>query len=678
MSLGRIISRRVAAILAALFAVPVVTSPSLSQNAVDSATGMITDVVVGHNNKGPYPLSYTRMAMDSMSVVLGGRTLRKGADYNIDSEKGIISFNSIVVNDAIIRVSYKIVPGKSVATSGKMNVPVTVNLLQDSNANLNVTGLYAQDDPKNPNAGKTVIGVGGDKAWSGSKLTSQFLLSQHNNDRSDKQASVWDRSAIKLGNEMKLGAITLNGTYMHSGNDFLGAKEYGTGLGKNITDLNAVYAANKSFQAIFKFKDTDDTTAAAKGAYTRSNEQQMIVAPADATKLSLTHSTTETGNNTGSKNTVESSVVKVDQGIGGNLNANVSVGTEKVTAGDQTSETQTEQVGVSGTVAQGVNVQAAAVQKNSQANGGEQKITGSVTIAPNKILAVDAKYQGIDSDKNGQSTNTDMAVRLKPADNVEIQAKLTDQEQDDKQQYQRDFTLSSTPSKTTKLTALFSQHGVNEVDDITKGAMLEIAPFSHTRFSAGYKYIENGSNVMTIRDYAASTSPTSLFSFSGSWRERQAQTGFAPDTKKMNVALNPASSLSLTGDYQENPEDNAGAIQAMNSKAVGMRMRIGSVGLLTDYTSKDEYIANKLSDERKIGLELPAFGRGKLTTGYKLARLLSGSELSTRTYSLGYKRLLGGDFNLSLSGYYTQYMQNQMTTQDKEEYGAEASLNVNF
>jgi selenocysteine lyase/cysteine desulfurase len=59
---------------------------------VDSV-GDVTDVIVGHGTRGPYALSWTNFDTDGISVVINGRSLRKGQDYNIDTAGGVISFN---------------------------------------------------------------------------------------------------------------------------------------------------------------------------------------------------------------------------------------------------------------------------------------------------------------------------------------------------------------------------------------------------------------------------------------------------------------------------------------------------------------------------------------------------------------------------------------------------------
>jgi hypothetical protein len=643
------------------------------------ALGTVTDIIVGHDNKGPYSLSWTQIDSSSITAVLNGRTLRKDTDYNIDATNGIISFNSVLLNDAIVHVSYKKTTS-SKSNTGAVSVPVSLNLMEGRTASLSVTGLYAQDADSSGD-GKTVIGVGGNKTWSGGKVESLFLMSQQNSDvdDTDESMSTWDRSAMKLGDSTTIGGLKLTGSYTRAGSGFLGSKEYSMKAGQQAMNIAGAYDLSKSFQATFKFNDTDQTSGDDQGAYSRVNEQGMTFAPTGATNISIAHSTTETGNTTvdDSEKTVESEQLKISQGIGAKTKATVSVQNVSTTDNDSTDQVQTRQASITTTAVPGMNVQGAVVQKDSQTDGAEQNMSAAVTVSPISQVNVKAAFSQTDSEKNGQSASTNLTVKLKPVESLLVEGKIIDKSQNEDENFQRDLSLSATPIKNAKLTAQFSQKGENELDDVTKGAALEVSPFSNTKLSAGLKYVESGESILTIHDYAASTSPWRFISLSGSFRDRELLLEEAVDTKKLNLALAPLSFINLTGDYQENPEDTSGNIQQYKSTAMGMKLKFGSFGLLTNYTTKDEYACSRMSDEREVGLEMAAFGHGKLKTTYKIARVLDGSETSN-AYSLGYEHSLGSDFSLSLTGYYYRYLEDQMVVPDKSEYKSELNLGIKF
>ena len=614
--------------------------------ACAAASGeIVTDVIVGRNNKGPYPLSWTNIDPSSVVVIINGITLKKGEQYDIDCAKGIISFRSILLNDAIVRVSYSLIPGKSERNPGKISVPVTLSVFDRQDASLRVTGLYAQDDPKNPEAAKTVVGVGGEKKWAQSTLTSQFFVSRRKqDDRLGTEASSWDQSAFRVGSQTTLGAFTFGGSMMYAGKQFAGGSETGLGQGKRAGDLLVSFSPDSRLQASAGVRQTEDTVGAAAGTKSVIQEQNLVVAPADGTKVAVSHTSTQTtAASTGSSTSVESTAVKVNQKIGSAAAASVTASTLTSTKPGGTEKTQSQSVVVTG-----------------------------------GALAAQVGLTQKESDAAGQAKTTDVAVQAKLGGGTQLQGRIVNAEDGDKTTFQRDVSIVSKPVEFARVEASFSQKGVNDKDDVAKAAKVELSPFAHTQLSAGVKYVENGPSAMMIRDYAASTRPAGFVSFSGSLRQRTTAGGEAPDSAAAQLSLAPTKTVTFTGGFQSNPEDNQGRIQAYRATELGMKLRFGSVGLSTGYAAKDEYAAGRLSDEGKIGLELPAFGGGTLAAGYKMSRLLDGSRTTSNTYSLGYSHALGSSLSLSLTGYYTQYLKDRALLRDKTEYSAEASVGLKF
>ena len=370
MSLKLTVYSRIAPIIAAFFALPLFAPPCWSTPG-DADPTMVTDIVVGHNNKGPYSLSWTQIDRDSVRVVINGRTLKRGGDYNIDVAKGVVGFSSVLLNDAIVRVSYRTVPGKSKRAAGRLNVPITLDLLSRPDSNVKLTGLYAQDDPKNPDAGKTVIGVGGDKKWANSSLSSQFLVSQRSNsDRTANEPDLWRRSAFKFGGDTTAGALKLSGSYLHSGKEFGGAKEYATGLGKNVTDLDAVFAPSEVFQAAAKFHESEHTAGKTKGAHSQLSEQSLVYSPGASTRLSLIHSSTESRRAAaGSEEAVDSNLVRLDQSFGSNTAVVATFEDATVAAGGETDEVQTREMQLTSTPLHNVSLRGGMRQRYSELYG---------------------------------------------------------------------------------------------------------------------------------------------------------------------------------------------------------------------------------------------------------------------------------------------------------------------
>lgn len=637
---------------------------------VDSIGG-VTDVIVGHNTRGPYSLSWANFDPEGISVVINGRSLSKGSDYNIDIAKGIVSFNSVLAGDAIVRVSYRTLAGKSTRAVGGASIPVTLNLRSSATGNIRMTGLYAQDDPKNPNAGKSIIGLGGDKAWGGGKLNSMLLISQRNEGGASK-GGLWDNAAMKFGGDTSIGMFKFSGAFLHSGESFGGGKEYGTDVGKELINLATAFAPTKAVQASASFNSSEDKT---KGNRTVTNQQNLVYTPVVSTQLAFTHSTSELTAPGGKQDNISTSGVQLSSSAIKRVTLRSSM-IQKTS--DSAGAEQGFSAGFTAKPIDQLNLDIGYGTLENSAVGHQASTDVKVTAAPIKQVAVQAAYLGVDSTTLGQSTKTSVAVQATPVKNLQIQGSMADNTVNSTQQFQRDVSLSGTPARFAKVTAMFSQKGINSLDDVTKGAELQLMPAKRTRLSAGYKYAEAGPRVLTIYDYLAETKPWDFLSLSGTYRQRDLRASDIANSASMSMSLSPARFFALTGQYLSNPEDKTGAIQNFNSASVGLTTRIGSVGLETSYFQKDEYTVDTLSDERKLGVAVPVFGHGQLTTGCRLNRSLGGSVSGSRTYLLGYSHSVGSDFSLSFTGFYTQYLLNKMVQPDKTEVSAEANLGVRF
>lgn len=781
------LGRRIAIIvLTALTTVYCAALPCFAQSAVDT-DGSVNDVVIGRNNKGPYTLSWTDIDARSISVLLDSRTLKNGADYNIDAINGIIAFDRVVLNGVIVRVSYKTIPGKSKANEGKIDVPANINLIDSLDTSLNITGLYTQGDPKKMEAAKTIVGMGGSKSWAGSKISSQFLVSQRNNDsKSGAQIDTWERSTMKFAAETKLGGLTLTGDFMHAGKAFEGSKEFKTDLGKEVSNLNALYTSGQYLQATFKFTNNDDTAVNPKGVRNKTMEQSLALTPTGGTKILFANNSSENANAAGVGKKVDSQSIKIDQAIGAKTNAVMSTETVKTLTDGKADEVKTQQVMVSSNAITGVNLKTAFINKTTQ-NGsrifqrdaaltsafflnskltmdyvqksadGKQDMTISTALEflPTSATSVYMLHRILQMNDSALTMNSDsiriaqrfgaktdatvsMAItdvvdngktdlvkensvvfNTSPLTGVSVNASATEKKSNlsgeesalnagltvapvgipvviqgtgsqttsDKAGVQTAMkaTVAVDPNKIVSIKADINSAqntpngGANSKNDTTTSAVLEVKPFSHTMISTGLKQIQKDSELQTIHDYKAETSPNKYISLKGSMRDRQIKTGIALDTKNVQVAFNPFTGVRFTGELWENPEDaKTGAAQAFNSAGFGLNWQIGSVGITTNLTSKDEYMANTQSEEQKIGLEMPLFGNGTFTTDFKRSRLLSSSEMVTRTYSVGYKHSLGGDFNLSLSGYYAECMRDRIMMSDQTDYGAQANFGIKW
>lgn len=643
--------------------------PCLAQGGSD----MVTDVIVGHGNKGPYALSWTGFDPATMRVVVNGMTLKQRDNYAVDPAKGAISFNSTVLNDTIVRVTYSVASRNAKRNPKTVNVPVTLNVFQSQGAKVDLSGLYTQDDPNNPDGGKVLVGLGGERNWSNSKVTTQVYVTQRNRSGNGDEAGIWDRAALRVGAENTMGRFRFSGSMLQSGQAFEGGKETGFGVGRRASDLGVSFAANPNLSASARMQQNEDT---ASGNRSSLIEQSVSATLKPGTNVALSHSTSETSTSAAdSLRTVDSTGLRIDTKLSPDTTAAVTAGLSTTTAGGSSETLLTQSAAVSSRIGSGqVNLS----QRSFGDQGREQTYAFGGQIKPIHWLALQAALNASESTVSGAASKTDLAVQFNPNNRVQLQARMQTNAATNAEQFQRDVSIVSSPLSFARLIASYSQRGVNENDDVTQQARLEMTPFARTTIVAGVRRDYNASSARIVTDYGAQTSPVKFVTFSGSLRQRQATALDMPDSATMQIALSPAKFVAFTGAYQTNPEDQHGQIMSYNAADVGLRMQLGSVGVTTNYKSKNEYMSQRLSDEGRLGLELPVFGTGRLSTGVAVARQLDGSTLSSNTYQLGYSQAMGSAFSFSLTAYYTQYLMNRSALPDRTEYNAEASLGVRF
>jgi hypothetical protein len=114
----------------------------------------------------------------------------------------------------------------------------------------------------------------------------------------------------------------------------------------------------------------------------------------------------------------------------------------------------------------------------------------------------------------------------------------------------------------------------------------------------------------------------------------------------------------------------------MGSRSVGVAMRLGVLGLSGSYTQNEEFATGLAATRQEVGLDVPLFGNGRLSTGYRAASALGPLSQTTVTYMVGYTHSIGSRFNLNVSG---ELEQREMSAVGREqEYRATAKLGVKF
>ncbi|MBI2843974.1 MAG: hypothetical protein HYX78_11295 [Armatimonadetes bacterium] len=684
-------------------------SPSDSTAMVQPASADVTDILIGKGAKGPYFLSWKNIESEGETVIVSGRKLMRGPDYTIDPASGTVAFAESVPQDAIVRITYRQVPGKSTTNGGGIDLPVNMRLLDRDDANLDVLGFYKAGDGKSSPSGSGVIGLsGGMKLGENSDFTSMFMINQGDSNQPNKGV-LPDRSAMKLGTQTSVGGLLFKGSFARVGEQFAGSKQYGLQHAKELLDLAAVWGKESDVvSASFTYKEQEDLGGAQKGTAQTTSEQKVVLNLPSAPKLTLSHTTNEKEHSSGASSGISTDAIQLEQTFGAKTTAVAAVEKSELTSGQSKDNVDTTRVGLHSTAIDKVELRGGIAWKESEQYGSETGIDVGVKAAPGNRVKIDANFSNVNSELRGEQTKTAVKVVSNPLDRVDLVADYTslnaqtggqtatavkmtarpmdrmkleasysgkqfDQRADEAQ---RAVRLEAQPASYIKVSAGMAQKDTGDLQDTNQEARLEIAPSDKLRIATAYRETNNGQSVTTIRDYSGQVKPAEFLQVSGAYKNRESTSAEELNTTSLGLALEPFKTFKITGQYARNPEDKKGNIQRLNSASLGLQMRLGVFGISGGYSEREEYMAGLTSLEKEVGVHVPMFGHGRLTTGLKMAEAVQLAEQSTVTYSIGYTHIIGSSFSLSLAGELTRYEQDLMLQQ--EEYKATAKLGLKF
>ena len=129
---------------AALSGAAYAQTPAAKLPPVDmTRTNRTFDIFVGQNKTGPYTLGWNRLHItieDKALVTVNGNTLPPIA-YQIDAEKGMITFTNELKAAQVVRVAYSYDVASAVRNANPSAAPLSVPLLQLGGAAVQVTAL---------------------------------------------------------------------------------------------------------------------------------------------------------------------------------------------------------------------------------------------------------------------------------------------------------------------------------------------------------------------------------------------------------------------------------------------------------------------------------------------------------------------------------------------------------
>ncbi|MEN6519902.1 MAG: hypothetical protein ABFD46_01960 [Armatimonadota bacterium] len=546
------------------------SSSNLNITSSLSNSELVSDLFVGKGTVGPYILSWKNIEDGSETVTIDGQVLSSKKDYNINYSSGSLTLQSSLPKDKVARVSYKRIIGKSQANSGT-SLPINMRLFDRGSGSLDVIGLYSSGDSKNKESGMSVYGLsGGMKLGEGSDISTKFIVDQQSSE-SGKDAGLSDRSAMQLSAATAFGGLSFKGSFSRAGEQFTSAKEYGFQSAKELTDLSAVFGKQTDVvYASFSYKEQEDLGGNVKGAAQTSGEQKVVLNLENAPKMTISRSTTEKEQSSGTKTGTTIESLQLDKSFGKKTTATAMMQTSEVDNGQTSEETKTTSFGINTTAVDNLQVQSSLTQKDSDKNGEETGFNFSAKAVLGRRLNMDASYLNCDSDAAGTESKTTIGMLVDPFDWLKFQSKLTWKDSDKTGgETGLDLGLKATPGKRLSLNAGYSSTDTDEKGQVSKtDVKVSSKPLDSLDLTAGVSRCDTDNDGQTTTDVSIAARPSDQMKIEGAYSGKQADQGSDEQQRSVKLEAKPTDYMKIAAGLGEKEVD----VQLKTSKEAGVEL----------------------------------------------------------------------------------------------------------
>lgn len=656
-------------------AVPSVVSPVRAANDDALADGLIEgryartcSVFVGQNKTGPYTLSYRNVHDKQIVVQVDGRALGEN-EFSLDRGKGTVAFKASLKSTSIARVDYLYEPLRSPRNDDPASAPVTLNLLQNANASLQLTALPgASGAAGDANSPLLVIGMSGKAALAGGGLTSQILFGTGTPGDGKKDAGLWDRAGLRLGYHAGNTDNVLDASFVRSGTGFAPGAGKNFGMDSPLQKWTVGARARAAAWLSAELQLADQTNLADNSEAARNDLLLRLFGTNGAPTLALQRSenTTTTGGG------AQTSVVNEKIAAEGRLNKTATFAaqgqrtTTEATSGEQTAVLNGS-VAVQAKLNETTAVSAQTQRTTTDAPGGdtarsETAATLATATKDKTAQASVAVKTAMNETPAGVEAQTNVQVKLSPVPNIALAAEQTRRVVD--------------PADGTK----------TGTESVRQSASAELKFLQNTRLTGALaRTAENGDTRTTRAEITGETQPFRYLTLAGGViaRADDATEGDDPDTQRVRLSVQPFAGWSLSGGLTINPEDG-GRVAEATRQEFGLTGRLGGLDLGGGYALTT--LAPSAPPAPGVG---PQSGELSLAVGLRFSRFTQltssfkdvftygtgATPRGLRAYGLGLTHNLGSAMNFSLGGSLTQ---NKAQVGVSPDVKAEAKLGLKF
>ncbi|MGC8785561.1 MAG: porin [Armatimonadota bacterium] len=631
----------------------------------DSSQLSYTDVFMGRNTRGPYLLSWKGIRVRSERVVVDGRTFRRDEEYTIDYTAGTLVFTQPLRNGSMAQVSYEIDAKTAQRNPKTLQMPLDMELLNAARGKLALTGAYSAPLDK-PGKETTLLGLTGELLPSGSTQVSATFLTDVN-----ARGRLEEKSGLRLQATSKGDLAEWTLSYLTAGREFSGAQTWKVKPDTDAlsTSLKLLLSQRLNLSLGFQQSDTGGARVAgtsASLAYNLSEGVRAVVSYLNQENPLATATTT-------------SAAVNLQRGA-------LTAGVERHTQQQQSllqgrSEVTTNRLTAQVSLTPGTQAQALLEQQRLEGvQGASERSTASLGVTTSPVQGVQLRT-GIRYDEIGEKQQTELSLGLeaKPSSAyrllgsyVQRQGELGDRTT------AASLRMVSAPRPMVQLETGASLETTGERASLKQDVLLALQPWQGIRLETGVQGMYAGDHEGYIRTLRAQLAPNRTWRMDATHRLRLTDSGALPETWGVALSVTPSQSLSLTGSYTRNPEDNKGNIKQQEQAELKLQARMSALTLQGSMGVKRDLLSNTNITLADVALVYRFSPLMELLTGYRLNRQQTTSELTAHTYRLGYRYALSDLFNISLEGTLTTYERDHIFQPNQTEYEARLKLGVRF
>ncbi|MGI8970670.1 MAG: hypothetical protein ACR2HB_08180, partial [Dehalococcoidia bacterium] len=442
--------------------------------------------------------------------------------------------------------------------------------------------------------------------------------------------------------------------------------------GLRVLDLSAAFAPSKRFSFTSRMKRQDALERAQKGNEQTSLANQITLAPAAGTKLTLGFVQND------SQHLGRESTARV--GLDAQATPQLRLHTDFSHRGS-TKDGHTDTVGFSlnAGARQAVDLEGGYTRSVAAKAGSDTTSNLILTVKPAEQLGFHLGFNQHLNGKQGSTGSMDWGVSAGRRGLITVEGNTSEKlAAGGSGEHDEQLRVSTSPLRGVKVSELSATKRVGDAALQTQETAVELSPLRELQVAGALGLEAVAAGVTHTRSLSGSLKPAPFLDLSGAYKTRDLPVGDSIVTQDVHLTLTPVRGFKLQGSYVENPEGPDGQVLKTTDTSLGVDSTIGSLAFGGSYTEGAGSAAPEQRDQSEFRLALNLWGHARLYSDYKTSQERAGSVTENQTLSLGFTRSLSDHFYLLLEGDLTEVQVNGVPQPGLTDQRAQAKLALRF